>query len=103
MIKTKILVYFYLETSGVLKEIFFEKDLRSSQIGKMRTCARSHHDAALDFKCRRANVLKLDDSRIVGIAPRIEKILSSITIDGDGWIGVVFGHVDVGRCADDVG
>ena len=103
MIKTKIFVYFYLETSGVLKEIFFEKDLRSSQIGKMRTCARSHHDAALDFKCRCANVLKLDDSRIVGIAPRIEKILSSITIDGDGWIGVVFGHVDVGRCADDVG
>ena len=74
-----------------MKEIFLEKDLSSSQVGQMGTGARSDHDATFDFESGSANVLELNDPRVLRVAPRIEQIGSvRRSIDGDFWD--CFGH-----------
>ncbi len=89
----------YLKTAGVLQKVLFEEQRTAGDVGQVRPGARRHHDARFDLERRGADVLhridegrffflvcstgstnqrierhlKLDDARVVRIAPRVQR------------------------------
>ena len=68
-------MWIYLEATGVLEEILFEEQSRSSDAGQVRTSAGGDHNSRFDLESRRTDVLELDDARMGRIAPGVHQRL----------------------------